>query len=96
MAKPRPQAQPEREYTDDVSYLAWSQARFYPGTTHAAWEAYLRGRGQRPVAWGTTLTLPARATVTRWYAGVLVTETADGWLAENIVSVCEVELQEAA
>lgn len=61
MAKPRPQAQPEREYTDDVSYLAWSQARFYPGTTHAAWEAYLRGRGQRPVAWGTTLTLPARA-----------------------------------
>lgn len=80
------------EYTDGISYLAWSQAKYYPGTSAAAWEAYLHGNAARPVAWGTALTRPQRTTVTRTYHGVLVTETADGWQAENVVSVCEVNV----
>lgn len=78
----------------DAAWEAAWWARQYAGTS--AWAAYLSGSGERPVPPGTPITRPPKATVARTYHGVLVTETAGGWHAANVVSVCEVAVDAPA
>lgn len=93
-AQPR-EREPARVPLDMAWESAW-WARQYPGTSATAWAAYLSGSGERPIPRGTPITRPPKTTVARTYHGVLVTESADGWQAANVVSVCEVAVDAPA